>query len=217
MTTETGQLRAVPSEGDEDMDLVIRRTLADGSEETIEIRHASKDFIVELLDRMADQTLFGVDMDPIQALRYELAIERLARAYAAHGVKLETTVPRKRSTDPSLEAWLALATGDPGETLSVENAHTARMNRSGVPKTHRFKKADQTLGDLNYSTKVDCDVCGHEGFAWARKPGHTVKCKECKTPLVVEHRYREVGRADADGCTLRARRPAGHLEGHEMI
>lgn len=199
------------------MDLVIRRPLSDGGEETIEIKGASRDFIVELLDRMADQTLFGVDMDPIHALRYELAIERVARAYAAHGIKLETTRPRKRSTDPSLEAWLALATGDPGDEPPIETAHEARMKRSGVPKTHRFRKADGTIGDLNYSAKVDCDVCGHESFAWSRGPGHTVKCKDCKTPLVVEHRYREPGRADADGCTLRARRPAGHLEGHEMI
>lgn len=199
------------------MDLVIRRTLADGETETIEIRHASRDFIVELLDRMADQTLFGVDMDPIQALRYELAIEELAQAYEAHGICLGSTRARQRKQDPTLDAWLALASSPEAEDLPVENAHTARMRRSGVPKTHRFKKADDTYGDLNYSTKVDCDVCGHEGFAWSRQAGHTVKCKACKTPLVVEHRYREPGRADADGCSFRARRPAGHLEGHEMI
>lgn len=199
------------------MDFSIRRSI-DGVEDVIEIKDASEEFINRLVDKLCEHSPSGFDMDPIHALFYEKSIEEVRLAYAERGLIAESVSPETRRTrEPSgaESQWGADLKQMP--PMNVKNAHTVRMERSPDPKVKQFKKHDGSFGDPNYSVAVDCDVCGHASFAWAQQAGGHVKCKHCKTPLLVEQRYKEYMRADADACVFKATRPLERLEGMEMI
>ena len=198
------------------MDLSIRRSI-NGVVDTIEIKNATEAFIDELIEKMCANPPYGIDMDPIHALRYERSIEKVRLAYEEAGITLSASVPRKRDvpSDEVASAWEGEEPDMPAKPL--RNARDVRMARSPEPKVKYFKKNDGTLGDPNYSVAIDCDVCGHESFGWSRYAGGHVKCKHCKTQLLVEDRFKEPMRADAGGCVFKANRPIEYLEGSEMI
>lgn len=198
------------------MDLTIRRSI-NGSVDTIEIKNATEAFIDELIEKMCANPPNGVDMDPIHALRYERSIEKVRLAYEEAGVTLSMTSPRTldRGTEEVESFWADEEMDMPSKPL--RNAREVRMARSPEPKVKHFKKNDGTLGDPNYSVAIDCDVCGHESYGWSRYAGGHVKCKNCKTQLLVENRFKDPMRADADGCVFKANRPIEFLEGSEMI
>lgn len=199
------------------MDLTIRRSI-NGVEETVEIKNATEAFIDELIEKLCENPPFGFDMDPIHALRYERSIEKVRAAYEEAGVTLDAVLERDEvKSHEHLEdtEWSESAQAAPVNLL--RNARDVRMARSPEPKVRQFKKNDGQLGDPNYSVAIDCDVCGHESFGWARFAGGHVKCKTCKTQLVVENRFKEPMRADENGCVFKANRPLEFLEGSEMI
>lgn len=199
------------------MDLTIRRSI-NGVEETVEINNATEAFIDELIEKLCENPPFGFDMDPIHALRYERSIEKVRTAYEEAGVTLENFPKHESSKAEEYHldvTWSESAQAAPASIL--RNARDVRMARSPEPKMRQFKKNDGELGDPNYSVAIDCDVCGHESFGWARFAGGHVKCKTCKTQLVVENRFKEPMRADENGCVFKANRPLEYLEGSEMI
>lgn len=200
------------------MDLVIRRSI-NGIEETIEIKDLSESFLDNLIKKMCADPPYGVDMDPIHALRYERSIEAARVAYEEAGVSLNAIASNDRRTAPDegtiAEDWSSVSVTS--EHTTFQSAREVRMARSPEPKTTRFKRHDGTFGDPNYAVTIDCDVCGNQSYGWAMQAGGHVKCKKCKTQLEVEHRYKEPMRADEDGCVFKANKPIDYLEGAEMI
>ena len=199
------------------MDFSIRRSI-DGVEDVIEIKNAAEEFILKLVDKLCEQTPYGLDMDPIHALFYEKAIQEVRDAYAECGFFPDSAPSPVKAIRLPLDdetSW------DPGLSqtapMNIQNARAVRMARSPEPKIKQFKKHDGTFGDPNYSVTIDCDVCGKVSFGWAKEVGGHVKCKHCKTPLLVEQRYKEHMRADADACVFKANRPLERLQGMEWI